>query len=160
MQPGDRPPPSFAHRAARAAVLLSSASLAAFLVLRAGGVTGCDKPAAPPETKPAESKPVTPPEALGPAAVTPEPAPQPVGAAEPATPAPEVANPPGSGIEDIAKAGEGGNAGNAAPRYFPASKSGIFIEQGPTEPPQKEPAVQEDAPPPVQKQQQQKPRPR
>lgn len=149
MQPGDRSRPSFVRRAARAAVLLSSGSLAAVLVFRSGGSTGCDGPSSPPpETKSApaasqEQAPasVTPPAALGPAAATqpaPAPAPQPTSANEPA----------GSLLDAPSSAN---NAGNAGPRYFPASKSGVFIEHDrPAPEPQREPAAQQQAPSPAQ----------
>lgn len=110
--------------------MLSSGGLAALLVLRAGGATGCDSPRSPPEqpvVAPAKAEPIAAPE------VTPEP----VVTAEP------VQAPVKPGNDG---AGDAGNAGNAAPRFLPASKSGVFIEHDAKPlPPAREPAVVEQA---------------
>lgn len=120
-------------------MLVSSAGLAAFLVLRAGGMTGCDGPASPPPQQPApapaakkapEAEPVAAPSVQS-ADPAPSPGPTPVGNA---AKAPEKNEP---GTIEVGK------------NYFPASKAGVFIEHDkPPPPPAREPAVQQQAPHP------------
>lgn len=127
--------PSIGGRIARAAVLVSSGTLAAALVLHSG--PGCDgqstaAPAARPEPAPAQAqaapeRPATQPAPVEPARMEPVPK---DGDAAPV----EVAAP--------AKAGDVGAELNN-PRYFPASKSGVFIERAPANPP---PPQQQQAP--------------
>lgn len=122
----------------RAAVLASSAGLAAFLVLRAGGMTGCDGPTSPPQQP-------TPDEA---AKKSSEPSP-PHAEAQPATPVaadPQPAPPSPAAAADAGTASpKNGDGGPKEPgkTYFPASKSGVFIERDPSLLPAREPAVQE-----------------
>jgi hypothetical protein len=142
---------SFGGRLARAAALVFSGAVAAVLVLNSG--PGCDGPKTE-ATKPAPvQQPATPAAAPTPAPVEPAP----VQAAEPApVPADSKTGPGTDGLLRPNAADNPGNAGNGSPRYFPASKSGVFIERNePAEPPAKEPAVQENAPPRQAPQQQQ-----
>jgi hypothetical protein len=137
MQHGDPSRSTLGRSVGRAAVLVSSTALAAFLVLRAGGMTGCDGPASPPPQQPAveaEKKVTAPAPANDQAATAPAPASDQAVAAP--NPAPTNTN--------NAAAGPG-------PNYFPASKSGVFVERDPSPPPPaREPAVQQQAPQPQQ----------
>lgn len=129
------------RRALRAAVLASSVALAALLVLRAGGVTGCDGPASPQQPAPIEA-----------AKRSPEPNPAP---AQPRAPAAGVTAPePAPPLPGAADAGDaagkdpGADVGIRAPSYLPASKAGVFLEHSPPPPPPaREPAVQQEAQP-------------
>lgn len=123
--------PSIGGRIARAAVLVSSGTLAAALVLHSG--PGCDgqptaapvaKPAAKPEPAPAQAQ------------AAPElPATQ-APAEQPARIAPVPADSKAAPVDVAAPANEGDvGAELNNPRYFPASKSGVFIERAPADPP-------------------------
>lgn len=126
---------------ARAAVLLSSGSLAALLVVRSG--PGCGEAPAPetpkatpapevPKAAPAESPKFdveVPAKAAEPPAVAPQPGP--AKAEEPAPPAGGAAN---------------ANKRNAEPAYFPASKAGVFHERAPNPAPEPAPQQQQAAP--------------
>lgn len=147
---------SLGGRLARAAALLFSGTVAVFLILNSG--PGCDGPktgaegpapaqqAAPPATQqaaptarqqaapvPADSKLAAPP-------VPPD---------SKAEPTPAAADGKlGPGTDGLLRPSPTGNAEPANPRYFPASKAGVFIEpNAPTEPPAREPAVRQNAPP-------------
>lgn len=141
MQHGDPSRSTLGRSVGRAAVLVSSTALAALLVLRAGGVTGCDGPASPPPQQPAveaEKKAAEPAPANVQAATAPAPA------NDQAVTAPNPAPQPAPTNANNAPAGPG-------PNYFPASKAGVFVERDPSPPPPaREPAVQQQAPQPQQ----------
>lgn len=159
MQGDDHGHKSFGGRLARAGALLFSGTVAAFLILNSG--PGCDGPKTE-ATKPAPTQ--QPAQQAAPQAAAPTPAPAPV--ATPPVPAdskaeqaPAADGKLGPGTDGLVRPNAANNAGNpdaANPRYFPASKAGVFIEpKAPTEPPAREPAVQQNAPPQQAPQQQQ-----
>lgn len=127
------PPLNLRRRALRAVVLASSVGLAAFLVLRAGGVTGCDGPASPQQPASGEAT-----------KRSPAPDPTPVRAE---TPAPKMAEPEAAEAPSDAAKGPGVEVRERGPSYLPASKAGVFLERSPEPlPPAREPAVQQEAP--------------
>jgi len=141
MQHGEPSDVHFGRRILRAAVLVSSAGLAAFLVLRAGGMTGCDGPASPPPQQPAPAEAAKQAPAAEPAAQAP---------VQAASPAPQP-GPPQAGDAANAPAKNEPGTIEVGKNYFPASKAGVFIEHdAPLPPPAREPAVQQQAaqPPP------------
>lgn len=146
MQRRDPEETSPGRRLLRAAALLSSTGLAAVLILRAGGMTGCDGPASPPPHQ--RASPAQP--SASDAAKT-APAPQAV------APAVQAANAPGPAPQPAKPPAENKAADNPEPRnlevgknYFPASKAGPAIHPEPFLEPAREPAVQQQAPQPQQ----------
>lgn len=127
-------------------MLLSSTGLAAVLILRAGGMTGCDGPASPPPHQPAS-------QAQPPASDAAKTAPAP----RAAPPAVQAANAPNSASQPATPSAEKKAANSPEPRnlevgknYFPASKAGPAIHPEPFLEPAREPAVQQQAPQPQQ----------
>lgn len=114
---------------ARAAVLLSSGSLAALLVVRSG--PGCGEAPAPETPK---------------ATPTPE-APKAAPAESPTFDVEVPASPPAAPAkaEEPAPAANA-NKGKPDPAYFPASKAGVFHERAPNPAPEPAPQQQQAAP--------------
>ncbi|WAS92150.1 hypothetical protein [Nannocystis punicea] len=144
MQHHDSHETSLGRRLLRAAVVMSSTGLAAVLILRAGGVTGCDGHASPPP-QPAS-------QVQQPAAEATKKTPE----AEPAASQAQAASAPNPAPQPAA-ANPGNAANNVEPRtlevgknYFPASKAGPAIHPEPLVEPAREPAVQQQAPQPQQ----------
>ncbi|PCC72713.1 hypothetical protein SAMN02745121_01830 [Nannocystis exedens] len=142
MQRRDPRETSFSRRLLRAAVLLSSTGLAALLILRAGGMTGCDGPASPPPQQPASRQPAADAAKTAPAAQTPPPA---VQTSTAPVPAPQPTAPPAANKADDV---EPRNL-EVGKNYFPASKAGPAIHPEPFLEPAREPAVLQQAPQPT-----------
>lgn len=127
-------------------MLLSSTGLAAVLILRAGGMTGCGGPASPPPPQPASPAQPPVPDAAKTASAH-QTAPPAVQAANAANPAPQPATPPAE-----SKAADSPEPRNleVGKNYFPASKAGPAIHPEPFLEPAREPAVLQQAPQPQQ----------
>lgn len=148
MSHGDPGQRSIGGQLARGAVLVFSGTIAALLVLHSG--PGCDGPKTDPAPKAAGQPTAAPAPAQAAAQAEPAPAapaPVPAGSKEPAVGdggAPALD--PGTNAGNVGNAGDAGDADPLSnPRYFPASKSGVFIEPAPPANPPPQPPSQQAA---------------